>query len=140
MDELELPPKLPKPPLWMMWPAFLAIEAISFLLLMAAATSKYLAFQAGSMSTIGAFLLLRTLEERRKVAQLQAEMERAYNTIKQHLAMMPKLLERYNPDEAMSILNYAEILVKDGDFPDLPTAVASIERHHDNEPTAFDEP
>lgn len=55
------------------------------------------------------------------------------------LRMAGKLIDRRGPEDTFEILNAAEALVKEGDFPDLPAAVAAIERHHDIEPTRLEE-
>ncbi len=137
-DEIPEPPTLPKPKLWVMWGTCLIGVSISAVLLNVAAT-KLLAFQAGIICTTSVNMLVLGYATRRRVAAMQTDMEQKHEALRVHMMVMPKLLERYGPEEAVAILNYAAILVSDGDFDDLTTAIHSIEHHHDNEPTPFDE-
>jgi flagellar biosynthesis/type III secretory pathway ATPase len=88
---------------------------------------------------LGIVQVVQYVHARREVKRLQTDMDETYAHMVEQVQMLPKLIERHGPQEAMQLMGLASHLVEEGDFPDIKAAVASIERHHDFEPTNYDD-
>lgn len=130
------PPRLAKPPLW----RTIVGTAIDLLIAMWMYRQPYRfsIFMSGVITAIAAVQVMEYVITLRHVKRLQADVDKTYAGLAERFAMLPKLIERHGPEQALELMQMADHLVSEGDFPDVKAAVASIERHHDLEPTTYD--
>lgn len=136
---------LPKPKLWIQIPmVILMVVGSQFTLHLAtrragpsAALWVMLGFMAGCAWLGAVYLAGACFVHYKTVKARQAELDEMHEKLRVRVAMVPPLVNRYGPESAMRLLQMAEDLVGEGDFDDIRAAVASIERHHDLEPTVF---
>jgi hypothetical protein len=140
LDNPELPPRpprLPRPKPW--FTIFVVGWNLTFGMWLFRQPYRIPVFASGFMVALAIYQAAEYLKLLVGRTRLQREMDKAYDSMIEHLKMLPKLAERHGPEEALEIMRMADHLVDEGDFPDLREAVASIERHHDMEPTVYDD-
>jgi hypothetical protein len=137
-DELPpRPPRLPRPKPWRT--IFAVVWDLGFAIWLYPQSPRVCVFISGLLV---AFAIYQAAEYAKLVLQgrrLQAEMDSTYDDMIDHVRTLAKLVERHGPDDAIEIMRTADNLLSEGDFPTLRQAVAAIERHHDMEPTNYDE-
>ncbi len=133
---------VPKPKLWLEVLALASLVCASQSMFMVASRRTrsawvLAAFGAGAiwMGTVVIGMYFVGLHVR--VKRQQAELDELHEKLTVRVAMIPRLVTRYGPESAMRLLQMAENLCEEGDFDDIRSAVASIERHHDLDPTVF---
>lgn len=138
--EVELPEKPDPIPIPRLWTAVLySISQLVGAQFLYASNLRVMVFFAGVASTLAGMQVAFALAARRRARNLQAQVDELYNMAKERVIMLPALVERHGPEQAIEIMKTADHLVDEGDFPNVRDAVAAIERHHDMEPTVFEE-
>jgi hypothetical protein len=131
------PPQLPRPKPWRT--AFAVVWDLLFATYLYNQPYRIPIFASGLMTALAVYQLAEYVKLLRQVKRLQTEMDQTYDAMVERLTMLPKLVERHGPNEAIQIMSTADALVSEGDFPTVRDAVAAIERHHDMEPTVYDD-
>lgn len=131
------PPRLPRPKPWRT--IFVVVWNLGFATFLFRQPYRVPIFMSGVMVALAVYQVAEYARILVQVRRMQTQLDAAYDSMIERLKMLPKLAERHGPEEALEIMRMADHLVDEGDFPNLRTAVASIERHHDMEPTAYDE-
>lgn len=131
------PPQLARPKPWRT--VFVVVWNLAFATYLFRQPYRIPVFVSGVMVALAVYQVLEYVKLVLQVRRLQADMNTTYEAMIERLKMLPKLVGRHGPAEAIEILSTADTLVAEGDFPTVKDAVAAIERHHDMEPTVYDE-
>lgn len=135
--------KLPDPPdpipMPRLWPAvLLAVAMLVVVMFMYTSTIRVVVFYSGAIAAVSGMQVAFAMGARVRAQKLQVQVDELYEMAKERVRMLPALVERHGPEEAIEIMRTADHLVEEGDFPDVRAAVAAIERHHDMEPTVYE--
>ncbi len=134
--EIELPDPPDPIPVPRLWPAVLMTLAVWVaVMFMYVSSVRMVVFYAGAIAATSGMQMAHAIAIRQRARKLQAQLDELYAMAKERVIMLPALVERHGPEDAIEIMRAADHLVEEGDFPDIRAAVAAIERHHDWEPT-----
>lgn len=135
--DIEEPPHLPMPGIRepiLMTTFNLALAALSYV-----SDFRFQVFAGGIFLSLAFARVMDYVRARRQTTELQTSMNEAYAEVLVRARMIPRLVERHGPEATMQMMTFAEKMVSEGDFESITEAVASIERHHDMEPTVYDD-
>lgn len=131
------PPRLPAPKPWRT--IIVVVWDLAFATYLFRQPYRIPVFAAGLLTALAVYQTAEYIRIVLQMRRLQVEMDKTYDDMIERLTMLPKLAERHGPEDALGLMRTADSLVSEGDFPTLRDAVAAIERHHDMEPTVYDE-
>lgn len=132
----EEPPRLPMPGI--RDPILMTVVNLMMAALSYGSELRFQVFAGGIFLSLAVARVMDYIRARHETRHLQANMDETYAEILIRAKMIPKLVERHGPEATMEMLTFAEKMVSEGDFDSIFDAVASIERHHDMEPTVYD--